>query len=150
MYAELYCQFLYTKRMFSWEVRDYSLFSMIQVNILQFLSKLWNNFRSSPQALESSSLLLSFISSTSMTISSSWHQDYQVYSICFIRTWLSWFRYRSSGVQSSGQDWGIILWINWCWDWSWLVLCTNQSSDHEVYSARGDWEGRLHDMLLNK
>ena len=31
LYAELYCQFMYTKRMFEWEVKDYSYFTMVQV-----------------------------------------------------------------------------------------------------------------------
>ena len=31
IYAELYCQFMYTKRMFEWEVKDYSYFTMVQV-----------------------------------------------------------------------------------------------------------------------
>ena len=31
IYAELYCQYMYTKRMFGWEVSDYSFFIMIQV-----------------------------------------------------------------------------------------------------------------------
>ena len=32
IYAELYCQYMYTKRMFGWEVSDYSFFIMIQVS----------------------------------------------------------------------------------------------------------------------
>ena len=31
LYAEFYCQFMYTKRMFEWEVKDYSYFTMVQV-----------------------------------------------------------------------------------------------------------------------
>ena len=31
IYAKLYCQYMYTKRMFGWEVSDYSFFIMIQV-----------------------------------------------------------------------------------------------------------------------
>ena len=34
LYAELYCQFMYTKRMFEWEVRDYSYFTMVQVTLV--------------------------------------------------------------------------------------------------------------------
>ena len=35
LYAELYCQFMYTKRMFEWEVKDYSYFTMVQVYFFQ-------------------------------------------------------------------------------------------------------------------
>ena len=39
LYAELYCQFMYTKRMFDWEVKDYSYF-MIQENVIKNLQLL--------------------------------------------------------------------------------------------------------------
>ena len=42
-YAEFYCQFSYTKRLFGWDVSNYSYFSMVQtfttsVSILVFTS----------------------------------------------------------------------------------------------------------------
>ena len=60
IYAELYCQYMYTKRMFGWKVSDYSFFIMIQV------SNTWNNGNRDPswgvaeiQKMSSGSHLLS-------------------------------------------------------------------------------------------